>query len=352
MLDNFHVRGFRTFEDLDVPRIGRVNLIVGRNNVGKTMLLQALRVFQSQGSTDTLLELLRDREEFPRLAKSAKLDPLEHGPGFTVYGQPIDIAALFHGRAPQASPTSDIILESQGAEHSEVRIRIGDDSTSLITYVDNKPGSPLGLDKDYVFYPTRPSSRAPLSRTDRHTAPLLETGALSTHLLGAWWDKLALSDAETRVIDCLRIISAIERVALVERFPSSRVIMVKLEGHADPVPLKSLGDGVGRMFAMALALEIARTSKMLLIDEIENGIHYSILPAFWSFLFKAAAHSDVQIFATSHSWDCIEAFQQAASQDPGSGVLIKLAQRDGKITSTVFDDEELQIATRDGIELR
>lgn len=69
-------------------------------------------------------------------------------------------------------------------------------------------------------------------------------------------------------------------------------------------------------------------------------------------IFKLAAAFDVQVFATSHSWDTIEAFQKAAAETSGEGVLVRFARKGEDITPTVFGEDELSIATRDRIEVR
>ena len=69
-------------------------------------------------------------------------------------------------------------------------------------------------------------------------------------------------------------------------------------------------------------------------------------------IFKLAATLGVQVFATSHSWDAIEAFQKAASETPEEGVLVRLARKGEDIVPTTFREEELRVATRDGIEVR
>jgi hypothetical protein len=351
MLTDFHARRFRTFEHLDIARLGRVNLVVGRNNVGKTMLLHALRLFQAEGTRGAIIELLRDRDE---LARSGPQSGSERGGPMPAFLQIIEIAALFHGREPKLG--EDIVLESTG---QSLRLSFSDKSTTQpgekadtwlnIDYCGDQRDS-IPMADDFVAWL---DARSPRMKIEHSVAPLLATGSLDATRLATWWDTVSLTDAEKRVIDCMRIISPVERIALVDNtYLLSRVALVKVEGMATPIPLRALGDGVGRMFAMALAMEVARSSKLLLIDEIENGIHYSILPDFWRFLFRASTMSGVQIVATSHSWDCIEAFQQAANDDPGSAALIKLSRKDGRIASVVFDDDDLRIATRDGIELR
>lgn len=108
---------------------------------------------------------------------------------------------------------------------------------------------------------------------------------------------------------------------------------------------------MNRLFGIALSLVNAKDG-LLLIDEFENGMHYSVQLDTWRMIFKLAAALDVQVFATSHSWDAIEAFQQAAAETSEEGVLVRLAHIEGEIVPTVFRKDELRIATRNHIEVR
>ncbi len=101
-----------------------------------------------------------------------------------------------------------------------------------------------------------------------------------------------------------------------------------------------------RMFGIALALVNSRNG-ILLVDEIENGLHYSAQPDVWRLIFRLASRLNVQVFATTHSWDCIEAFQEDTQN---AGLLIRLESKKGKIVATLFDEQELGIATREQIE--
>jgi hypothetical protein len=72
----------------------------------------------------------------------------------------------------------------------------------------------------------------------------------------------------------------------------------------------------------------------------------------WRAIFRLAKDLNVQVFATSHSWDCVRAFQEAASESPQDGVLVRLSRLDDRIVPTLFSEKELKIVTRDGIEVR
>ena len=113
-----------------------------------------------------------------------------------------------------------------------------------------------------------------------------------------------------------------------------------------PVPLCSFGDGVNRLFGIALALVTAKDG-LLLIDEVENGLHHSVQYEVWKMIFALAQKLNVQVLATSHSWDTIEAFQKAASETPEDGVLVRLLRKREDIIATVFGEEDLRIVTRE-----
>ena len=63
LLDSLEIKGYRCFEHLTIEKLGRVNLIVGKNNVGKTALLEALWIYTRRGKIDSLLNLLYSRDE-------------------------------------------------------------------------------------------------------------------------------------------------------------------------------------------------------------------------------------------------------------------------------------------------
>ncbi|MDQ2716171.1 MAG: ATP-binding protein, partial [Chloroflexota bacterium] len=185
---------------------------------------------------------------------------------------------------------------------------------------------------------------------------------LNGRQIGELWDSIALTSLEKDVLASLQIIApGAEGVSFVTDLRSRREIarlstaerlpIVKIAGIADPLPLRSLGDGMQRMLGIALALVNARDG-LLLIDEIENGIHYSAQSDLWRFIFEVASRLNVQVFATTHSWDCIEAFQKVARQNKAEGLLVRLSSKHNDIAVTLFDEEELGIATRERIEVR
>ena len=113
MLPSFEIERFRTFSHLVIPRLGRVNLIVGRNGAGKTMLLEALRLYASEGDPEILEELLLDRDEL-------EVGPAERD---ALGGPAVRLESLFHGRGGVLGAANAIRLASSEADPLALRIQ-------------------------------------------------------------------------------------------------------------------------------------------------------------------------------------------------------------------------------------
>src|ERR1700758_305841 len=70
------------------------------------------------------------------------------------------------------------------------------------------------------------------------------------------------------------------------------------------VPIPFMGEGIRRVLSIVLAIANA-PGGVVLIDEVENGLHYSVMRDVWKAIAVAARQMDVQVFATTHSWECI-----------------------------------------------
>ena len=96
---------------------------------------------------------------------------------------------------------------------------------------------------------------------------------------------------------------------------------------------------------------------VLLIDEFENGLHFSVQEEVWRIIFELAKKLNIQVFATTHSWDCIESFTNVAVENSEDGVLLKVSKSkltsdNGKIIATVYDEEALKTVTASALEVR
>lgn len=173
--------------------------------------------------------------------------------------------------------------------------------------------------------------------------------------IGETWDTIALTDEEDDVVRALKIIAPeLEKIVLIQspQQTTERMLMAKLSTFSHPVPFKSLGEGTVHLLSLVLAMIQARNG-VVLFDEIENGVHYSVQESMWKLIMIQSAKLNVQVFATTHSWDCVGGFQSAAVRCPALTVrLFRLEQEGDGIKVVGFSPEEVGIAKDEGIEIR
>lgn len=348
ILNSLEIRRFRAFEDIRIERLGRVNLIVGKNNVGKTCLLEAIQLYARSGSPALISELLGSRDESPL----SNLDAVAINFPDLLPG----LKYLFFGRRELTNLLETIQVGPVNTPDKTLTITIGGFS-SYNTVDDQGPRFSIHMGKKQLVNFSLSSStypRLPLTEFRGTTCVSIQAGGLSSRQIGELWDGIALTTLEQEVRTALQIIAPGTEGISVVGDPASaqgRIPIVKIKNIDEPLPLRSLGDGMQRMFGIALALVNARNG-ILLIDEIENGIHYLVQPDLWHLIFRLAQQLNAQVFATTHSWDCLKGFQEAAQEANGEGLLIRLENKKGKLVVTTLDEQRLSVITREQIEVR
>lgn len=333
-------------------------------------MLEALRILTSGALLSTLFDILRYREE--DIGEMEETGPLTDADSL------FQLASLFSGFPQLTEKLRPISIRANGGRRSlDLVLRVGwvlrggdtDSPRRLVEPQDSlfaeetvpaliteSSGVKRIIPMDYFRHPRYRIYRSMELREDgrlrcRYVSPY---GGEKTAALGTLWDSIALSDQEKDVVDALHIIDPeISAVSMVggEGARQPRTAIVRSRAFERPVPLRSFGDGLNRLFGIVLSLVNAKDG-ILLIDEFENGMHHTVQLDAWRAIFRLAQNLDVQVFATSHSWDAIEAFQKAAAETPEEGVLVRLSRRGNQIIPTLFREDELAVATRDGIEVR
>lgn len=372
MLQSLEIRNYRNLRHLTIEKLGRVNLLVGKNNTGKTSVLEAVGIYVNKGNLPYLIQLLDERGE----------NYIRRNPNLTEDDVLKTLSALFTDRRAGYSPTEQIVIRDEKltdefslAIDTGIRLRL----TRYIETLEPVSGSQLlrtnriPVDADYTELGNHLGVELiadstlriiPLSFFERNLSSrffsndgiivknqFVRTKNIDREINGTLWDAIALTDKENVVIDALRIVDiGVERVTFVNRNDRSdeRLPVIKLKKDSEIIPLRSMGDGINRILTIILAM-VNCENGYLLIDEFENGLHYSVQEKLWEIIFDLAEQLNIQVFATTHSFDCIEAFSAVLSngkQDKDTGAMIRLENYEGNIEATVYDADEIQATTR------
>lgn len=360
LLDSLEIKGYRCFEHLTIEKLGRVNLIVGKNNVGKTALLEALWIYANHDEPGILHKIVFDRNEITneKILSTESIREYNFAVRNLFSNRPAAPPRNHNRRdslyfiVSEAGVISDYFIEEvlNPPSNDEIQSRLeeafinaaGSKTTFVRYFYDSQFGMPQA---------------SYLPRIDRNIKNLfINATGLANEKLVEFWDIITLTPAEDDVIDALNLLphKKLNRINFIgyPKGATNRVPVVQVDNGKEPLPLKSFGEGMTRLLGISLAL-VQCQNGMLLVDEIESGLHYSVLLDVWRLIFKTARDLDVQVFATTHSSDCVKAFQRAADEDKDDkGMLIRLARKGDKIKAILFNEEELETVVENDIEVR
>ncbi|MDR2813102.1 MAG: AAA family ATPase [Prevotellaceae bacterium] len=374
MLNSLYIKNYRNLKALKIDSVAQVNLITGKNNTGKSTILEAIAIYASRGDLYCILQLLKERGEY--------FSQPEYSVGFSA---PL-LSSLFSGRIMDFSAGGSILIEGKIGNISHAAEPLPSKSVGLrfAKYVDelqkNEQGNnvvkgkylsanechaaevgskikfevtvdghlAISVDLDFPRYVSK-------SFSAETKFQLIRTGSIDEEINGELFDSIALTPKEQYVVDALRIVEPhAERIAFVkvENSPA-RSAVVRLSNATEVLPLKSMGDGINRILTIILAL-VNVEGGFLLVDEFENGLHYSVQEKLWKIIFTLAKLLHVQVFVTTHSRDCISTFEKVAnsSESSATGKLIRLDNVNGSIRQVEFRPDELKIAGEQEIEIR
>lgn len=296
-------------------------------------------------------------------------------PGIVDRGPSLAFDALFSGRPSlEAEPTFSI-RANRNTLHTDVRFvwvrQVASPQEAGIRYIESEgpefdpdavPGFRVVNQSNTYLLPVDRLSRLYVNIRRRSEADLesssvvyLPSSGMTTAQVGRVWDTIALTDDEDQVIDSLRIIApTLEKLVMVQSPDgrSERMLMAKLREFRGPVPFKSLGEGTVHLLSVILALLKARGG-VVLMDEVENGVHYSVQSDLWALIFEQCGRSATQVFASTHSWDCVEGFAHGGRRvKPSMGAMFRLENSKAETEAVRFSVDEIEIAGREHIEVR
>ncbi len=348
MFEELRIRHFRLFEELRIGSLGRINVLTGRNNSGKTTLLEAI------------LQLCGGGHQGGVLASNQMRELIQPG------ASPSDWATTRFGHIFHKLDTSTTIsVEGQHSAQGKLSLEIAfaSDGRIKIPLGNGQDATPIEGPDATLRHVFRQSGRQAIETTLRCTAdgfdaseqkglPPFPVSILTTR------NGNVREDADRFSALRRRKEHNVVREALQKIEP--RLIDLEINsGRGEPmifgdiglpelVPLNVMGEGMVRV--ARLVLSIATSPKgVVLADEIENGIHHSAMEKVWAAVSRAASEYDTQVFATTHSLECVHAAHRAI---PEGLMRLHRLQPDTGQASVAYGTDEIEAAVRHNIEVR
>ena len=355
MLKTLAVSGYRGFESYRVTDLTRVNLMVGKNNSGKTSILEAVELLVSEGHLSVFYGSARRRGELSTFYSRGQRPEVSH----LFYGHKCDPGAHFklssddgtriltvkilslddagevdwwRSRYRPALPEPTFALSiASGAPEKETLIPVADNGA----IIDSGP----------VFRRNRPFNKP---------VRFLALDSLENTAMREVWNQLVAGGQEAEIVKDMELF--LPHIDSIHFLAGDRVsgpgILVGRRGASHRVPIGSFGDGVRRLLAFRLSL-VGTANGFLLIDEVDTGLHWTVMEDVWRLLIEVAARSNVQIFATTHSYDCIRGLGTLVRDRPDLAEHVSIHKLDKLLNRSVtLRGDQIPVAVEQEIEVR
>jgi len=337
-IKEIEIKNFKCFENFKVEGFGRVNLIGGKNNVGKTAFMEALDL--SLQATDTfalansLYNLIWNRQTAISGERYFELD--------FIYKDSNKLELTINNKK--------IIIEYMDSV---------DDIDESSLYSKYEPALKLSVNEDIkTFSINRIIERPPIIRRTLDSKDVININFISSTTMydkdiAVLYGSLVDLGKESFLDESLKLFDPNILALKQKAIKRGVVLKLLLKDREHPVLLSSLGEGVNRYIAILCAIWASKDG-FLFIDEIENGIHYSNFDKLWNIILQTSKKANCQLFITSHSKECIESYARVAKklEDKEIGFIELGQNKKNELDAVVMDSEMFQRFIKLGNEVR
>ena len=268
-IKNIEIKNFKCFEDFKAEGFGRVNLIGGKNNVGKTAFMEAIYISNSKKNLNHIIRIR----------------------------YMVDILWDLWNEIGKKFVTN--FIEEKVNTHNDYQIVTNLNGTEVNIFFN---GSNKSTKKSYEDL----------------------------------YSKIIQSELEDRLDNYLHEFdNSIEKFRIINSEPHCKK-------NNNFYNINEFGEGLGK-FIYLIMLLLSKKNSIILIDEIENGIHYTNLDKLWEIILTISKEENVQVFATTHSKECIESYARVAKRLEDEEIaFIELGRnKENKIDSIIYPYEWL-----------
>ncbi len=344
-----------------------MNLLVGKNNCGKSSILEAVQLLVT-GDTVNLTKIAAARDELEYYHDQDVLDN---------YGKTANASHFFHGH--QIDLQSELSISSENSTFSMkiVGLSFLDDKSIPSAGIGNQ-GKLIPMEQEYLLHANssitgerktpltqegliaeihpffnRPDTDINNNKDELLPIMMITSKSLDSASMSSLWDTVVIEGDETEAVKALQIIEPeVESIQFLSSYSSYGGVWLGLNSRKKRIPLGSMGDGVKRMLALSLALANVQGG-VLLIDEIDTGLHWTVMEDMWKLIIQTADVLDIQIFATTHSQDCIRGLGDLLETSPHLGKHVSLQSIERRLEKAVnLNGEDICTAVEQEIEVR
>lgn len=307
-IDDFEIHNFRGIEKLSIQNCSQINVLIGKNNIGKTSVLESVFLLAGMSNPQLPLNVNLFRGIMPQNVNNLS---------FLFYGLDVSNAISFtahftngYQRKLKISPQRQMLTDLAS---NPGQISMANSALVGLTL----DFSEKYADKEQDTYKSSMSYEVSAIRNEIDPNYFEEISATYIHSESSrndFTDSISKIVKEKRDSELLELIQHFDpNIESFKLLPDGLFLSIK--GLNKMVLVNAVGDGLKKFITIAAAM-LAHQNALIMIDEIENGIHYSAYSTLWRALFKAAQKNNNQLFITTHSYEELEYLRQAIGDAP------------------------------------
>lgn len=358
MIERIEIRDFKIFKNLILNDLHQITLISGKNNVGKSTLLESIFFSNSyfnsnaffnmnniRGSANTLrTDIWKSFINVHSKTSSFEIEKVENGTkknisvefkdnrNIIVHSFPDNtnfVDAQVSERTNDNRSITHMLSISASDEENEDTLQYFVKFDGQIQTISNPSPNPLrNCTYTYFHY-----SKSPINQ------PALA-------------EMLSILDIEGKsnyVIKALQILDP--EISGIKTFVQNGVIRIYASmNNGISMPIDNMGDGICKLIMICTTI-LSNPNSLILVDEMENGFHYSAHKKIWEAIYGAAKISDAQVIATTHSYECIKGASEAMKENKDFG-YIRLDNVSDNIIAKSMSSKQLKMAIESNLEVR
>lgn len=349
MMTSLQFESFRGFTDLPISPLKRINLIAGANNTGKTGILEGLYVL-----------LAGDNAQVSILPSVFRSNIAGQMGGHSTEDFPTFWQSLFYDK--QTAVVARVSAKTDSGAPSAFQLSTEPNGYICILHegLGAGPGGSSQLQKRMAgqqsnAFKIQPGGGVQPGKNPFATPFIVLTTRLEhpTRDADLYNQVTLLEGGEEKLLGLLQEIDPRLQKLRYAKAPGTQLPLVYAHfGLKNALSMTQTGQGFSKLFSLFCQMLVSK-AKVLLIDEIENGLYYESLREIWKGIANLAASEDIQVFATTHSRECIVAAHEALSKLPTYDFALHRLQRvKGRIEAVTHDQQMLDVAIKSGMEVR
>ncbi len=308
-INSIHINGFRGFKDFELSDLKDINILVGENNTGKTSLLEAIHIMEYPGEIGHYVNVCRQREgkgktshynifenslskDNSKVLKEVEISANIENFKNSIYIKVENIDII------KSSSKSSIVKAFKGVIEYYSNRNL---TSEKKLYIDEETDS-LSINKAESFSPVKITRVMPFDHIDKEIVNIVIKAGKKQDLI----DALKIFDKE---------------IIGIENIKEGNEIKTYIDHKTTGLlPISAYGDGLKKVVYLSSVI-VEAMDGILLIDEIETAIHYSALREVFKWMIEAANQYKVQIFATTHSSEALDALLECSMELKGDKYL-------------------------------